>query len=108
MVRFVVDIIFFSGKRKAPPCLSNGRYRPHFEAKCGGEYLGVCFEGGEAVSFDNTIKACALPAYPDTMDYSALTVGAEFFIFEGGQIVGEGKVAEIFEHQKYVYPKRKR
>lgn len=86
MITFVLDVIFFAGNRKTPPFLLNGRYRPHLVAKSGGGYLGICFEDGEPVSFDKPIQACALPLYPDTVDYSLLCVGAEFFIFEGAKL----------------------
>ena len=41
-----------------------------------------------------------LPVY-ETVDYSALQAGTEFFIMEGGNIVGEGIVKEIFQHKPY-------
>ena len=64
------------------------------------EYLGINFIDGEDVIFDKQIGANALPVY-ETVDYSAIQVGAEFFIMEGGNIVGEGIVKEIFQHKLY-------
>ncbi|MDU2208170.1 MAG: hypothetical protein E7E42_00520 [Veillonella sp.] len=64
------------------------------------EYLGINFIDGEDVIFDKQIGANALPVY-ETVDYSALQVGTEFFIMEGGNIVGEGIVKEIFQHKPY-------
>ncbi len=64
------------------------------------EYLGINFIDGEDVIFDKQIGANALPVY-ETVDYSAIQVGAEFFIMEGGNIVGEGIVKEIFQHKPY-------
>ena len=64
------------------------------------EYLGINFIDGEDVIFDKQIGANALPVY-ETVYYSAIQVGAEFFIMEGGNIVGEGIVKEIFQHKPY-------
>lgn len=64
------------------------------------EYLGINFIDGEDVIFNKQIEANALPLY-ETIDYSALQAGTEFFIMEGGNIVGEGIVKEIFQHKPY-------
>ena len=55
---------------------------------------------GEDVIFDKPIQANALPVY-ETVDYSAIRAGTEFFIMEGGNIVGEGIVKAIFQHKPY-------
>jgi len=83
-------VTFFSKKRRTPPNLNNGMYYPHF----------VNFIDGEDVIFDKPIQANALPVY-ETVDYSALQAGTEFFIMEGGNIVGEGIVKAIFQHKPY-------
>jgi translation elongation factor Tu len=44
--------------------------------------------------------ANALPVY-ESVDYSALQAGTEFLIIEGGNIVGEGIVKEIFQHKPH-------
>ena len=45
-----VEVIFWSGKRKAPPSLVSGKYSPHFVVVGTAEYLGVCFlDGTECV-----------------------------------------------------------
>ena len=62
--------------------------------------LGVNFIDGEDVIFDKQIRANALPLY-ETADYSALQAGTEFLIIEGGNIVGEGIVKEIFQHKPH-------
>ena len=62
--------------------------------------LGINFIDGEDVIFDKEIDANALPLY-ETVDYSTLQAGSEFFIMEGGNIVGEGIVKEIFQHKRY-------
>ena len=41
--------------------------------------------------------ASALPLYEE-IDYSGLTEGTKFMIMEGGNIVGEGTVNEVFQH----------
>ena len=61
------------------------------------EYLGVTFIDGEKVVFDKEIMASALPLYEE-IDYSGLTEGTKFMIMEGGNIVGEGTVNEVFQH----------
>ena len=75
-------------------------YYPHFVIKGTEEYLGINFIDGEEVIFDQQIGANVLPVY-ETVDYSALQAGTEFFIMEGGNIVGEGIVKEIFQHKPY-------
>lgn len=87
-------VTFFSKKRRTPPNLNNGMYYPHFVIKGTEEYLGINFIDGEDVIFDKP------PVY-ETVDYSALQAGTEFFIMEGGNIVGEGIVKEIFQHKPY-------
>ena len=90
-------VTFFSKKRKTPPNLTNGKYNPHLVIKGDTEYLGVTFIDGEEVVFDKEIMASALPLY-DRVDYSSLTERTKFMIMEGGNIVGEGTVNEVFQH----------
>ena len=93
----ICAVTFFSKKRKTPPNLTNGKYNPHLVIKGDTEYLGVTFIDGEEVIFDKEIIASALPLY-EGVDYSGLTEGAKFMIMEGGNIVGEGIVNEVFQH----------
>ena len=93
-------VIFFSKKRRTPPNLNNGKYCPHLVIKGFNQLLGVNFIDGEDVIFDKSIRANALPVNED-IDYSALQVGTEFLIVEGGNIVGKGSVREIFQHKPY-------
>ena len=93
-------VTFFSKKRRTTPNLNNGMYYPHFVIKGTEEYLGINFIDGEDVIFDKQIGANALPLY-ETVDYSALQAGTEFLIMEGGKVVGEGIVKEIFQHKPY-------
>lgn len=37
----------------------------------------------------------------EIVNYFVLKAGTEFFIMEGGNIVGEGIVKEIFQHKPY-------
>jgi len=90
-------VTFFSKKRRTPPNLNNGKYCPHLVIKGDTEYLGVTFIDGEEVVFDKEIIASALPLY-EGVDYSGLTEGTKFMIMEGGNIVGEGIVNEVFQH----------
>ena len=87
-----VEVIFWSGKRKAPPSLVSGKYCPHFVAKGTSDYLGVCFLDGTECAFDKPALGNAQPLYPDTMDYGPLSDGAEFLIYEGANAVGRGRV----------------
>ena len=93
-------VTFFSKKRTSPPNLNIGTFYPHFVIKGTEAYLGINFIDGEEVIFDKQIGANALPIY-ETVDYSTLQAGTEFFIMEGGNIVGEGIVKEIFQHKPY-------
>ena len=93
-------VTFFSKKRRTPLNLNNGKYYPHLLIKGSERLLGVNFIDGEDVIFDKQIGANALPVY-ETVDYSALQAGTEFLIIEGGNIVGEGIVNEIFQHKPY-------
>ena len=93
-------VTFFSKKRRTPPNLNNGKYCPHLVIKDSEQLLGVNFIDGEEVIFDKPIRANALPVNED-VDYSALQVGTEFLIMEGGNVVGEGIVKEIFQHKPH-------
>ncbi|SNV56298.1 hypothetical protein [Veillonella rodentium] len=93
-------VTFFSKKRTSLPNLNYGMYCPHFVIKGTEEYLSINFIDGEDVIFDKEIGANALPLY-ETVDYSALQAGTEFFIMEGGNVVGEGIVKEIFQHKPH-------
>ena len=93
-------VIFFSKKRSTPPNLNNGKYCPYLVIKGYVQLLGVNFIDGEDGIFDKPIRANALPVNED-IDYSTLQVGTEFFILEGGNMVGEGIVEEIFQHKPY-------
>ena len=91
-------VTFFSKKRRTPPNLNNGMYYPHFVIK--GTESWYKSYGSKDVIFDKPIQANALPVY-ETVDYSAIQIGAEFLIMEGGNIVGEGIVKAIFQHKPY-------
>ena len=93
-------ITFFSKKRRTSPNLNNGKYCPHLVIKGSDQLLGVNFIDGEDIIFDKPIRTNALPVNED-IDYSYLQAGTEFFIMEGGNIVGEGIVTEIFQHKPY-------
>ena len=78
-----VEVIFWSGKRKAPPSLVSGKYSPHF--------VVVNPRVTECV-FDEPALGNAQPLYPDTVDYGPLEHNAEFLIYEGANSVGKGRV----------------
>lgn len=85
---------FFREKRTLPPDLSAGKYCPHFMIKGKDQYLGIRLTGEEKPEFTTWLECRAEPLYAD-MDYSDLVGGAEFFIIEGNNKVGEGIVNEI-------------
>ena len=87
-----VEVIFWSGKRKAPPSLVSGKYSPHFVVVGTAEYLGVCFLDGTECVFDEPALGNAQPLYPDTVDYGLLEHNAEFLSYEGANSVGKGRV----------------
>ena len=93
-------VTFFSKKRSTPPNLNNGKYWSHLVIKGSEQLLGVNFIDGEDVIFDQPIRANVLPVNED-IDYSGLQAGTEFFIMEGGNIVCEGIVKEIFQHKPH-------
>ena len=93
-------VTFFSKRRRNPPNLNNGKYSPHLVIKGSEQLLGVNFIDGEDVTFNQPIRANALPVY-ERVDYSALQAGTEFLIIEGGNIIGEGIVKEIFQHKPH-------
>ena len=93
-------VTFFSKRRRTPPNLNNGKYCPYLVIKGSEQPLGVNFIDGEDVTFDKRIGANALPLH-ETVDYSALQAGTEFLIMEGGNIVGEGIVKEVFQHKPH-------
>lgn len=93
-------VTFFDKKRRTPPNLNNGKYCPHLVIKGSEQQLEVNFIDGEDIIFDKPIRANALPVNED-IDYSDLQACTEFFIMEGGNIVGEGIVKEIFRHRPY-------
>ena len=93
-------VTFFRKKRRTSPNLNNGEYCPHLVIKGSEQLLGVNFIDGEDVTFNEPIRANALPVNED-LDYSSLQVGTEFFILEGSTIIGEGLVKEIFQHKPH-------
>ena len=93
-------VIFFSKKRGTPPNLNNGKDCPHLVIKGSEQLLGVNFIDGEDVIFNRPIRTNALPVNED-VDYSSLQEDTEFLIMEGGNIVGEGIVKEVFQHKRY-------
>ena len=84
-----VDVIFYSNKRKTPPC--GYVYRPHFIVKGGNEYLGVQFDNFDCFPFGTHI-CCNVKLLYDGVNYSKLTANTQFFIMEVANVVGEGMV----------------
>ena len=93
-------VTFFSKKRRTPPNLNNGRYCPHIVVKGTVEHIKINFIDSEDVTFDQPIRANALPINKD-VDYSSLQEDTEFLIMDSGNVVGEGIVKEIFQHKPH-------
>jgi hypothetical protein len=68
-------------------------YRPHFVLKGDTDYLGVAFASGDDFEWDRELAAEVLLLYAD-VDYGRLVPNAEFFIMEGANAVGEGRVVD--------------
>lgn len=96
-----ISIILFSGKRKTIPSFSSQIYRPHLVVKDDDEqeYLGVCFIDGDQGTFNEPMQALVLPMYPH-VHYEKLHIGTAFFLIEGGTIIGEGSVENIYPYTK--------
>ena len=94
----LVDVLFYAsgpGSRSTAPDLSRSLYCPHFIIKGSKNYLGVRFVDGDTVSLGDWVNAVIETIY-DGVDYGALlSGGAEFYIAEGGNIVGEGRVVWV-------------
>ncbi|GLC81777.1 hypothetical protein [Lacrimispora brassicae] len=83
-----VRVQFYPSVREMPPC--GLTYRPHFVVKGTELYFGIQFEELKEMPLGTLIDAEVRFLY--TVDYSGLTVGAEFYIMEGPHKVGEGIV----------------
>ena len=92
-----IKIKFFEDKRKTSVRFFDGNYQPHLVIKNDSEYLGVQFIDGEEFVFEKEILRIIQPIYTETVDYSKLTIGTEFFILEGSTLVGEGIVIDKFK-----------
>ena len=81
------------GGRRSAVSLGNGGYRPHFRVS-GGEYLGVEYVVGpqEPVRPGGTALATVSFLYEPTVNYAALTDGANFQVLEGPNVVGNGHI----------------
>ena len=93
-----VNVQFISaeaGGRNSPPIASES-YRPHFRVG-DGEPLGIEFVGvSESVMpFGVAVEAKVKFLYPAQVDYSPLSIGAQFAVFEGARIVGVGVVTGL-------------
>ena len=79
-------VTFFSKKRRTSPNLNNGKYCPHLVIKGSEQLLGVNFIDGEDITFNQPIRANALPVY-ETLLYkqvlSSLSWKAEILLVKG-------------------------
>jgi hypothetical protein len=76
---------------KNPPELDTKKYCPHLVVEGNNKYLGIRFIEGENVVFGKKILGIVECIYED-INYDELKSGIEFFIMEGKNKVGEGKV----------------
>jgi hypothetical protein len=97
-----MEIIFYTkGQhyRKNPPNLNNGKYRPHLVIQGRNEYLGIEFIDGEDVILGKSILAVAECLY-EGVNYEPLEPDVSFFIMEGANKAGEGKIIERMDDYK--------
>lgn len=87
-----VKVKFYADKRNSFPSLNYG-YRPHFVINGDTEMLGVEFLESDLTEFDRFGEAVVKLLY-DKVDYSKLSKGVTFNIFEGDNVVGEGNVLD--------------
>jgi hypothetical protein len=94
---FQMEITFYNkGRcRKTPPNLRSGKYCPHIVIKGQNGYLGIRFIDGEDVILGETIEAIAESMY--NVDYNLLEENVLFFILEGANKIGEGKIIKTWE-----------
>ena len=85
-----VEVIFWSGKRKAPPAWSAESIAPFVVV----EPLSIwVYASWMEPSVYLMNRHWGMPAlYPDTVDYGPLEHNAEFLIYEGANSVGKGRV----------------
>jgi len=82
------------GGRTQPPWLDDQRYRPHLRVPPDDMMLGVEFVDGPdgptpvGIPVYTTVRF----VYEPEISYSALQLGAEIEVLEGGRIVGRGRV----------------
>jgi hypothetical protein len=84
--------------RKKPPFL-NEKYRPHLVIKGQNEYLGIQFIHGEEIILGKTGYGTAECLY-EGVDYGLLEENVSFFIMEGPNKVGEGKIIKRYDAYK--------
>jgi hypothetical protein len=96
-----MEIVFYEkGQhcRKKPPFL-NEKYCPHLVIKGENEYLGIQFIDGDELVLGKVGYGTAECAYED-VDYRLLEENVSFFIMEGPNRVGEGKIIERYNAYK--------
>lgn len=94
-IQISVEVEFYKEgqvSRKTPPNLFNRVYRPHFIVKGTKEYLGVWFVEGDNVELGEKVTAIVETIYDNVNYNSLLEPDTEFYIAEGANIVGHGKV----------------
>jgi hypothetical protein len=87
------------GGRSGPVQLtSTGRdgYKPHLRVAGAPDVLGVAFVGGDPAVATPGVRSRATIAFIYDIDYSPLTVGAQFEVLEGATVVGSGEVLRRF------------
>ncbi len=83
------------GGRRLPISLAS--YRPHFRVPQHKELLGIEFiDGPEVVQSKNPVLATVRLVYTLEVNYDALSVGINFEILEGTQVVGHGTVIRLW------------
>ncbi len=92
-----LDISFFGsalGNTETPTFTPESPYRSHLMIEESSEHLGVEFlERLDGTNDVNPICVSCRTLFTD-VDYSALCEGAEFFIVDGGNLIGKGNVRD--------------
>ncbi len=94
-IHVLVEFLTYEeGGRKGPIYLNGFSYRPHFRVIGDAEYLGIQFIEGpdRLISPKEWVTAKIWLMYYPNVSYEKLSVGKEFEILEGRNVVGIGTV----------------
>jgi translation elongation factor EF-Tu-like GTPase len=89
-----VEILIERGGKRIYPIDPNSKsYRPHFKVGSEEELLGVQFESGPSViELGERTNVVVKLLYHPHVSYDKLQAGQTFYILEGSNKIGEGRV----------------